>query len=153
MKRCGLVTLVLLTFISAGCASGSSGASTPESAATIYLRVLAVNNGQKACDVLSLNAREQVMPLSGPADCKSVITEVHNSLGADASRLKDAQVSGETTTGGASRTAGTTVAVTLDGRTVTARVVKVDGHWQLDTMMTGSARRLLGIVSLSVSVS
>jgi hypothetical protein len=118
----------------AGCGGSSGG---PEQAVMDYLRALADNDGRKACDLLTVEARALLVAEAGTTDCPALVDEFHSVLGGDAERLKSAEVSG-----GDANADSTTVTVTLERRSVDVDVQKVGGSWRLNSSV---ANYLLGI--------
>jgi hypothetical protein len=119
-------------------ACGGAAGSQPGDAVKAYLSALADNDGPKACDLLTASARASLVEESGDADCPAFVDRLHLSLGADAARLKDVEVSEEDVNGDS-----TTVIAELDGRPAEVALERVDGEWRIET---GSvANELLGL--------
>jgi hypothetical protein len=121
----------------AGC-GGSGGGGGPDDAVKAYLEALANNDGERACDLLTIDARAELVQDAGTTDCPALVDQFNQFLGGDADRLKDADVSGGSDDGNS-----TAVTATLDGRNVEVDLEKVDGEWRVDT--GGVATLLLGI--------
>lgn len=131
--------VIALTILVLGGCGGGDG-SHPSGAVKAYLNALADNDGQKACDLLTLSARTTLVEEAGDIDCPGLAKQFHRFLGADAGRLKDVQVSDGDETGDS-----TTVTATLKGRSVDVQLERVDGKWRVNT--GDVANKLLGISS------
>jgi hypothetical protein len=120
------------------CGGGSSGGGEPEDAIDRYLTALADNQGQTACDLLTVQARAQIVEEAANTDCPALVDSFHTFLGGDAERLKKANVGNVSMSGDEA-----TASVELEGETVQVDLRRVSGEWRIDTF--GFARSLLGV--------
>jgi hypothetical protein len=141
---CALAAVALL----GGCGgSDEGGAGEPADAISAYLTAVADNEGQRACDLLTVKARAQIVEVGGNSDCPALVDTFHTFLGADAERLKGAEVKDVSIDGDMAR-----ASVELEGQTAEVELKRVGDEWRIDTF--GFAGSLLGVVdggSTSVS--
>jgi hypothetical protein len=136
LVHCARLTLMTLAAAVAvlGCGPEEAG---PAEAIDAYLTALATNEGQKACDLLTVEARAQLVEDAGNTDCPALVDTFHTFLRGDAERLKDADVGTVSATGDEA-----TALVALEGHTTQVSLRRVTGEWRIHTF--GFATSLLG---------
>lgn len=89
----GMVCAFAAALLLGGCGGSDEGnAGEPADAANAYLTAIADNEGQRACDLLTVDARAQIAEVGGSSDCPALVDTFNTFLGGDAERLKDAEV-------------------------------------------------------------
>jgi len=115
-------------------------AGEPADAVNAYLTAVADNEGQQACDLLTVDARAQIAEVAGSSDCPALVDTFNTFLGGDAERLKSAEVKNVSVEGDTA-----TAFVELEGKAVKVELQRVGDEWRIDTF--GFAGSLLGLDS------
>ncbi|MGH3029197.1 MAG: hypothetical protein ACRDNE_00245 [Gaiellaceae bacterium] len=136
LRRLAILVGALALGVSA--CGGSDESSDPESSIRSYLSALADNDGETACDALTLDVRQRLVEQAGSTDCPALVDQFHEFLGSDAERLKDAEISNVSESGNEA-----SADVSLAGETANVQLVEVEGGWRIDTF--GFANQLLGL--------
>jgi hypothetical protein len=137
MRRSAPGVAAAVACVATGC-GGHASTSTPAGAVRGYLSAIAADRGQQACDILTIRARAEIVATSDTADCPRLIDELDQFLGSDRNALKNAIVGIDSETGTTA-----TATATLNGHSVTMRLVEQGHSWRLDT--TEVVNTLMGI--------
>lgn len=138
MLRSGVLVVGAAVCTAALVGCGSSHSAGPDGAVRGYLNAIASDNGRKACDLLTIDARAEIVSTADTADCPKLVDEIDGFLGSDAGRLKNTTLAVTSQSDTAA-----TVTAALDGHRLPVSLTRQDGSWRIAT--TEIVNTLIGI--------